>query len=231
MNIPDLIAEYAERVAGELAFDRSLARRVRQEVIDHLCEASDAAGGDLLAQQRSIASFGDSTELARQFALVALVRQGRRAGWAALLAIAPAPIAMRARLAWYAAVHLTLPDYAVQLAAWVGSVDRWMFWLAVVLAIAAWADLRAAGFPARLDPVLRKRLLRCRVVLATATVALLVSVCGDIVLTGLRLWDAELSSRHAVPLLTLAFEIACGAALAWHIRSLSRQARAALQPS
>jgi hypothetical protein len=182
----------------------------------------------LPAQQRSIASFGDPTELARQFALVALVRQGRRAGGAALLAITLALLAMRARLAWYAAVHLALPDYAVPLAAWVGSFDRCMFWLAVVLAIAAWADLRVAGFPARFDPVLHKRLLRRRVVLATATVALLLSVCGDIVLTGLRPWDAELTSRHAVPLLTLAIEIACAAALAWRTRPLSRQARAAL---
>jgi hypothetical protein len=219
-----LVGSYAERVADPLGFDPSLARRVRQEVVDHLCEASEAGGGDLAAQQRAIASFGDPTELARQFALVTLVRKGRRASWLVLLAIVLALFAMRARLAWYAAAHLQLPEQAVALAVWVGAADRWMFWLSVVLAVAAWADLRAAGYPLRADRPFRKRMARYRRMAAAATGALLACVCGDIALTALRFRDSQVSSQHAVPLLSLALEIACVAALVWRMRALSRHA-------
>jgi hypothetical protein len=224
MQTPALIAGYAERVADPLRFDASLAGRVRQEVVDHLCQATDSGGGDLAAQQRAIASFGDPADLARQFALVALVRKGRRASWVVLLAIVLALLAMQARLAWYAAAHWMLPEQALALAHWVGSADRFMFWLSVVLAVAAWADLRAAGFPVGADPKFRQRMLRYRRMASLATAALLACVCGDIALTALRLWGSEVSGRHAVPFLSLAFEIACVAVLVSRMRALSRHA-------
>src|SRR6201999_4384389 len=49
---PGMIPDYLERLAHELDFDRSLSRRVRQEVEDHLWEAvaADSNGNTLQAQ-------------------------------------------------------------------------------------------------------------------------------------------------------------------------------------
>ena len=100
-----MIPDYLERLERELNFDRPLSRCVRQEVEDHLWEAvaADSTGNTLQAQRRAIANFGDARAIAAQFAMVSLANQTRRAGVAAVLVIAGVFIAMKARLARYAA--------------------------------------------------------------------------------------------------------------------------------
>jgi len=102
-----MIPDYLESLARELDFDRSLSRCVRQEVEDHLWEAvaADSTGNLLEAQQRAIANFGDARAVAAQFAVVSLAKRTRRAGVAAVLVIASDLIAMKARVAWYAAAQ------------------------------------------------------------------------------------------------------------------------------
>ena len=99
-----MISDYLESLAGALRFDRSLSRRVRQEVEDHLSEAVAAHPGSDRpeAEQRAIANFGDPHVIAAQFAVVSVAKQTRRAGAAIILVIAGVFIAMKARVAWYA---------------------------------------------------------------------------------------------------------------------------------
>ena len=75
------VADYLNALTRELGFDRPLAHRVRQEVEDHLWEAT-AANGDssIEAQARAVRCFGGAREIASQFAALSLLRQARRSG-------------------------------------------------------------------------------------------------------------------------------------------------------
>jgi hypothetical protein len=99
-----VISEYVDVLAAKLSFDRSLSRRVRHEVEDHLREAVavDPAGSALEAERRAVARFGDPLDIAAQFATLSLARQTRRAGVAFVLVILAVFAAMKARVAWYA---------------------------------------------------------------------------------------------------------------------------------
>ena len=60
-----MISDYLESLADALRFDRSLSRRVQQEVEDHLWEAVAAHPGSDRpeAEQRAIANFAVSSQL------------------------------------------------------------------------------------------------------------------------------------------------------------------------
>jgi hypothetical protein len=107
-----MIPDYLDRLERELSFDRSLARSVRQEVEDHLWEAvaADRTGNAVQAQQRAIANFGDARVIAAGFAVTSLGIHSRRAGVAAVLVIASVFVAMKARVAWYAATQWAISD-------------------------------------------------------------------------------------------------------------------------
>src|SRR4029077_13441096 len=132
-----VISDYVDRLAGELIFDRSLARCVRQEVEDHLWEAvaADPTGDTFEAQQRAIANFGDARTIAAQFAVISLAKHSRKVGAAAILVIAGCFIAMKARLAWYVAMQWALGEDLRAIGGIVGTVDRYAFWLSVVIGI------------------------------------------------------------------------------------------------
>jgi hypothetical protein len=138
MQEAGVISDYLESIADALSFDRSLSRRVRQEVEDHLWEAvaADPIGDRPEAQRRAIASFGDSHAIAAQFAIVSLAKHTRRVGAAAILVIAAVFASMKARVAWYAATQWAASDDMRPVSAIVGSIDRYAFWLSVLLAIA-----------------------------------------------------------------------------------------------
>ena len=53
-----MISDYLESLVGALSFDRSLSRRVRQEVEDHLREAvaADPVRDGIEAERRAIAN-------------------------------------------------------------------------------------------------------------------------------------------------------------------------------
>jgi hypothetical protein len=97
----------------ELSFDIPLSRRVREEIEDHFCEAAaDDLGGDSIeAQRRAIARFGDPREIARQYAASSLLKQTRRVGFVAILALVGIYIAMKGRGAWYGLMQWGLSDH------------------------------------------------------------------------------------------------------------------------
>ena len=205
-----MIANYAEALAGKLAFDRRLARRVRQEVEDHLRDvvAADPAGDTTEAAQRAVAAFGDPQDVARQFAANALAHQSRGAAAAVILVIGGSLIAMKARLGWYALTQWAVSDETRALSDMVGMLDRYAFWLAVVLGAAGWAYIIACATPARFHAACRRQSRRIFRLCAAATAMLVAAVIADGVLTALRLDDAAVSASFLIPVLSMTAEIA-----------------------
>src|SRR5690349_8402899 len=119
-----LIAAYADLLASKLHFNPSLSRRVRQEVQDHLSEAAAAGppGNGREAIQHAIANFGDPNVIAGQFASVWLVRQTWKVGVTVILVISGVFVAMKARVAWYAAAQWELHDHVRAVATSVGLI-------------------------------------------------------------------------------------------------------------
>lgn len=228
-----MIADYLERLERELCFDRSLSRCVRQEVEDHLWEAvaADPAGNTLQAQRRAIANFGDARAIAAQFAVVSLARQSRRAGVAAILVVVSVFIAMKARLAWYAAAQWALGSEVRAVGGLVIQVDRYAFWLSIVIGLGGWFYIRSRRIPAAFDPAYRGELRRFFLLCSATAAALAVSVISDGVLTALLLHGIELSAAFVVPIVSMAIEIGCVGILVVQIHRVTRRAAstAALQ--
>jgi hypothetical protein len=224
-----MIQDYLDGISRELDFDRSLARCVRQEVEDHLWEAvaADPAGNLLEAQRRAVANFGDARVIAAQFAVVSLARQSRRAGVAAVLVVAGIFIAMKARVAWYAATQWAISDDLRAVGGLVGMVDRYAFLLATIVGLAGWLYIRSREIPAALHPEYRRQLHRFFVLCCTAAAALAVSVVSDAVLTALNLRGTELSAASVVPIISMTIEIACVGMLVFHIYGIAQRAASA----
>jgi hypothetical protein len=224
-----MIQDYLDRLSRELDFDRSLARCVRQEVEDHLWEAvaADPTGNMLEAQRRAVANFGDARAIAAQFAVVSLARRSRQAGVAAVLVIAGIFVAMKARIAWYAAAQWAISDDLRVISRPVGMIDRYAFWLAIVAGLGGWAYIRSREIPVALLPAYRRQLQRFFLLCSTATAALVVSVISDAVLTALSFRGTVLSLESVVPIFSMAIEIACVGMLAVHIRGATQRAASA----
>jgi hypothetical protein len=218
-----MIAEYLDLLGRELAFDRSLSREVRLEVEDHLREAvaADRTGSPGEAEQRAIEKFGDARAIAAQFAVVSLARHSRRAGVAAVIAIACVYLAMKARIAWYVAAQWAIGDDRREVFAWVVRIDRYAFWLALLTGLGALIYISSRELPAALHPAYRRQLRRFSLLCGAAAAALAVSVISDAVLTALQ-WQA--SAQSLLPMLSMAFEFVCVGILVVHIRKLALRA-------
>jgi hypothetical protein len=228
-----MIPDYLERLERELDFDRSLSRCVREEVEDHLWEAvaSDSTGNTLQAQRRAIANFGDARAIAAQFAMVSLARHSRRAGVAAVLIIAGVFVAMKARLAWYAAAQWAISGDMRAIGRLVGQVDRYAFWLSVIIGLGGWIYIRSRQIPAAFCPAYRSQLRRFFLLCSATAAALVVSVISDGVLTALLLHGTEMSAAFLIPIVSMTIEIGCVGILAFQIRRVTQRAAstAALQ--
>jgi hypothetical protein len=228
-----MIPDYLELLARELDFDRSLSRCVREEVEDHLWQAvaADPTGNLLQAQQRAIANFGDAHVIAAQFATVSLARHTRRAGVAAVLVIAGVFIAMKARLAWYAAAQWAIGDDMRAVGGLVGRIDRYAFWLSILIGLGGWIYIRSREIPAAFGPAYRSQLRRFFLLCHATAAALVVSVASDGVLTALLLHGAEMSTAFLVPIVSMTIEVGCVGILLSQIRGVVRRAAsmAALQ--
>jgi hypothetical protein len=230
-----VISEYAESLAGKLGFDRPLARRVRQEVEDHLWEAvaAEPAGDPLEAQRRAIARFGDPQRIAAELAAASLAERMRKIGVTIVLVIAGIFVAMKLRVAWYELTQWALCESAQEFSETMAMIDRSAFGLAVVGGIAGWAYISRRGAPAAFHPALypsgREQAGRFFLLCAIATGGLIASVISDGVLTALRLSGWEWSAYFLIPLFTMAIEIACAALLVFHIREVARRVAGAAQ--
>jgi hypothetical protein len=208
MRSQNPIAEYGAALARELAFDRPLSRRVRQEVEDHLWEASVTEGGEDLvtAQRRVVARFGDCRVIAAQYVASSLYRQTKNVGAVAVFVIASVYLAMKGRIAWYGLMHWNVGDQlrtALEIAI---PVIRYNFMAAVALGIIACAYSASHKTPLRLDPVHRRTLRVSQLLSAAATAAIGLSVVFDIAMTMFRLADATWWAQTLVPLGLVAAE-------------------------
>jgi hypothetical protein len=184
----DVISEYVDRLASELAFDPSLSRCVRREVEDHLREAvsADPTRDRLEAERRAVSNFGDPHALAVQFAVISIAKHARRVGFVAIVVIAAVFIAMKARLSWYAVMGC-LTDQMGAFGDIVVSIDRYAFWLSVFVGLAGWMYIDSRRIPAALTPEYRTQLRRFVLLCLATTGALIASVISDGILTSLRL--------------------------------------------
>jgi hypothetical protein len=233
MQEPGLISEYVELLADKLRFDRSLSRHVRQEVEDHLWEAvaADDLGNTPEAQRRAVANFGDPDVIAAQFAAVSLAKQTRKVGAAIIVVIAGVFVAMKARIAWYSTTQWVLADDMKAISGIVGVIDRYAFWLSVIVGIAGCVYIGRCGTPVAVHPLYRRQIHRFFLLCMAVTCALAVSVISDGVLTALRLSGAGLSLAFVVPIVSMAIEIACAGVLVFHLRGITqRMASAAVSP-
>jgi hypothetical protein len=225
MQEAGIISDYLESLADALRFDRSLSRCVLQEVEDHLREAAaaDPTCDRLKAERRAIANFGDAHVIATQFAVVSLAKQTRRVGVAVVLVVASVFIVMKARVAWYAVTQWALSDDMRAVGGIVSLVDRYSFWLSVIIGIGGFAYINGCRIPQAFYPAYRKQLSRFFLLCAAATGALILSVISDGVLTVLQLFGTELCAGSLVPIFSMAIEIACVGILVFHIRSVAQR--------
>ena len=221
-----MIDKYVDALIGALGHDRSLARRVRREVEDHLWEAvaADPSDEGREAQQRAIANFGDPRVIVAQFAALSLAKQTQRTGSAVIFIIAGVFIAMKARVAWYALMECAVSDDIVAIAQLVGSIDRYSFWFSVVVGVGCWAYPNRGRFEVSLNHTHRKLFRRFIFLCTSAVFALLVSVTSDVVLTVLRLPEVGFSFEFLIPTLSTLCEMLGASVLVWQIRATARWA-------
>jgi hypothetical protein len=221
-----MIENYLEVLTRELDFDRSLSRCVRQEVEDHLWEAvaADRSGDSFEAERQAVANFGDARAIAAEFAVVSLARHSRRAGIAALLVIVGVFVAMKARVAWYAAMQLAISEDLRAAGSFVITIDRYAFLSSVVIGLGGWIYIQSRRIPTAFDPAYRRQLRRFFLLCGAAAAALAVSVISDAVLTALQLSGTGFSVEFLVPILSMAIELVCVCILISRIRGVAQRA-------
>ncbi len=136
-----------------------------------------------------------------------------------MLAIVVAMAMMKARLVWYALVQWTIADDARAVAAIVLSVNRYAFWVAVLIGLGSLFHVGRRTAPARLHAEYRSHLRRATLLFSAATVALAVSVTGDLILMALRV---KLTLDSIIPIASVAVEIGSVAFLIVMIARASR---------
>src|SRR6516165_614511 len=123
-----------------MLLDASLAHRVRQEVEDHLWEATAVnSDASIEAQARAVRSFGAAREIAGQYAALSLLRQARRSGAIIVLASGALYIAMKGRVAWYGLMQWALSDTLQPVGKVVLAIDRTAYLLAFLRGALGWA--------------------------------------------------------------------------------------------
>jgi hypothetical protein len=223
------IADFGRAVARELSFDPRLARRLRAEVEDHLHEAladrADCRGENRLAE--AIGAFGDPRAFARQFLATALLSLARRAAAVMALAVVGMFGAMETRAVWYGWVNWPASDQVRAANAIGHPVDRFAFVLAAALALSALVYVIARRAPVRFYPTFGREIGLCIKLNTAVALALIGAMATELVLTGVRLFEAGLDARALVPFVSLMLEGAvAGAAVSYIVITMSRCARA-----
>jgi hypothetical protein len=209
------VADYLDSLTRELGFDRPLAHRVRQEVEDHLWEAT-AANGDssVEAQVRAVRCFGETRDIASQYAALLLLRQARRNGAIIVLASGALYTAMKGRVAWYGLMQWALSDAMQPVGKVVLAIDRTAYILAFLLGAVGWAYISSRRVAPRFHALCRAQLKRGLLLAMAAACPMIVSVLADAVVTALRyLQERPPVSVFFIPVLSIAIEVAFAAVL------------------
>ena len=209
------VDDYLDALTRELSFDRSLAHRVRQEVEDHLWEATTANGDTSIeAQARVVMNFGEPRVIAGQYAALSLLRQARRSGAIIVLASGALYIAMKGRVAWYGLMQWVLSDTLRPVGKVVLAIDRAAYILAFLLGAVGWAYISSRHVSLRFDTACRSQMKWSVRLAMAAACPMVVSVIADAAVTALRfLEERPPISIFLIPLLSIAIEVAFVTAL------------------
>ena len=223
------IADFGRAVARELSFDPRLARRLRAEVEDHLHEAvadrADLRGENELAEV--MCAFGDPQAFARQFLVTALLSLARRAAAVMALAVIGMFGVMEARAVWYGWVNWPVSDHLRAANAIGHPLDRFAFVLAAAFALSALAYVITRRAPSRFHATFGWEIGFCIKLNAAVALALLSAMVTELVLTGVRLFEAELDANALVPFVSLMLELAvAGGCMAYILIVMRRCSRA-----
>jgi hypothetical protein len=204
------IADFGSAVARELSFDPRLARRLRAEVEDHLHEALADCSSPQCEKRSAEAmrAFGDPRAFARQFLATAMLSLARRAAAVTALAVVGMFGAMEARAAWYGWLNWPVSDHVRAANAIGRPVDRFAFALAAVFALSALAYVVTRRAPVRFHPTFGREVGFCIKLNAAVALVLMSALATELVLTGVRLFEAELDSRALVPFVSVMLEVA-----------------------
>jgi len=143
-----------------------------------------------------------------------------------MMVAAGAFMAMKARIAWYGVMeHRVTSEDVRAVIGVVGSIDRYAFWLSLIIGIVGWVYIGGRRIPPFLHSAFRRQLHRCFLLCALATGALLISVISDGVITALQLSGAQLSAQFLVPILSVAVEIAGAGLLVSQVCDVARRVR------
>jgi len=221
------VADYLDALTRELSFDRPLAHRVRQEVEDHLWEATAAAGdASIEAQAQAVRSFGEARDIASQYAALSLLRQARRSGAIIVLASGALFIAMKGRVAWYGLMQWALSDALQPTGKVVLAIDRAAYILAFLLGAVGWAYIGSRRVSPRFHAACHTQLRRSLLLSTAAACPMVVSVVADAVVTALRLLgERPPLSVFLIPLLSIAIEATFAAVLVIAIEKTLRSMR------
>jgi hypothetical protein len=223
------IADFGSAVARELSFDPRLARRLRAEVEDHLHEAVadrvDPHGENRLTEV--MCAFGDPQAFARLFLATALLSLARRGAAVTALAVIAMFGAMEARAAWYGWVNWPVSDHVRAANAIGHPVDRFAFALAAAFALIALAYVITRRTPVRFHPTFGREIGLCVKLNAAVALALIGAMGTELVLNGVRLFEAELDARALVPFVSLMLEVVlAGGSMFYILIMMNRCSRA-----
>jgi hypothetical protein len=96
-------------------------------------------------------------------------------------------------------------------------------WL-LAIGVVSWAYIGSRPVSATCHAAYRDQLKRCLLLCIAAAVPLIASVVTDVILTGLRVFEARLPPSALVPLLSMAAEIALAGVLLFQIRKSIQRA-------
>ena len=131
---------------------------------------------------------------------------------------------MKARVAWYALMECAIGNDIAAVAQLVGSIDRYSFWLSVVVGVGCWAYSRRGRFQVSVSQKHRGLFRRFIFLCTAATIALVVSVISDAVLTVLRLPKVDLSLEFLIPTLSMFCEILGAGVIVYQFRATAHRA-------
>jgi hypothetical protein len=172
-------------------------------------------------------AFGDPQAFARQFLATALLSLARRAAAVTALAVVGMFGAMEARAAWYGWVNWPVSDHVRAANAIGHPVDRFAFVLAAAFALSVLAYVITRRTPARFHPTFGWEIGFCVKLNAAVALALMSAMVTELVLTGVRLFEAELDARALVPFVSLMLEGAvAGGSMSYILIMMSRCSRA-----
>jgi hypothetical protein len=228
MPQPSPVADYLNDLARDLAFDPALSRRVRQEIEDHLRQATIAEAGEsaIDAEHRAITKFGAPQEIARQYRALSLHLRMKKTGRLVLCATLAAFWAMESRAVWYGLTRWDIGPHLKTFGETIIPIDRCAFALAIAFGVVGWVYIVSRPIPVAFGQASRSHLRRSQCLIAAAAAGAALAVACEMIVTGWRLVEAHWTTNSLLPVISIFLEIGIVSAALLYIRNTVRRAAA-----